>query len=392
MKKTSLALALGLLMLNNAAQAADINFSGYGSIRAGLVLGDDHFPRNFNYDDKIDFKEESVFALQAKTQINDDWSATIILQARGQDDFKLEARWAYLNYELTDETTLTVGRFALPYFRNSDTQDIGYAHNYSVMPRSVYRGQAFDVIEGIRLMHSTFIGDGDITIKGSYGSFSGSTITGLGEVYSDANNIMQLSLEYSYDWFSIYFGALNAELYLDINNQLDAALMNSLPGYTVNEGTVYTPGNLAVYDMSATYVEEDSATYLSTGFTIDYQQWLFNAEYATYKIDDSFSEQNKSMYVSLGYRFDKTVVTLVHEDVSYKFEYENVFSSDPYVNAFLTATNNTFLKPNEYDAQGIHIRYDASEGIAYKFEYTYATDKLEGEGASVVTFGIDYVF
>ena len=241
-------------------------------------------------------------------------------------------------------------------------------------------------------MHSTFIGDGDITIKGSYGSFSGSTITGLGEVYSDANNIMQLSLEYSYDWFSIYFGALNAELDLDINNQLDAALMNSLPGYTVNEGTVYTPGNLAVYDMSATYVEEDSATYLSTGFTIDYQQWLFNAEYATYKIDDSFSEQNKSMYVSLGYRFDKTVVTLVHEDVSYKFEYENVFSSDPYVNAFLTATNNTFLKPNEYDAQGIHIRYDASEGIAYKFEYTYATDKVEGEGASVVTFGIDYVF
>jgi hypothetical protein len=392
MKKSPLALAITTLLLSSFAQSADIHFSGYGSIRAGLVLDDEHFPNSFNYDDDIDFKEESVFALQAQTQLNNNWSATLVLQASGQEDFEVEARWAYLNYEITPETTITMGRFALPYFRNSDTQDIGYSHNYSVMPRAIYQGQEFDVIEGVRIMHSTFIGDGDITIKGSYGSFSGEIATDHGDAPIEINNIMQLSAEYTYEWFSIFVGGVSAEADIDIDSQFDAALMVGLPGYTVSDGIAYNPANIAVYDMSETYADEDDTLYLSTGFSIDYEQWLFNAEYATYQVDDSFNEQSEAIYLSLGYRFDKTVITLVHEDVKFSDDYDNATSSDPYVNGFLKSVNDSFAKPDEYDAQGIHIRYDAAENIAYKFEYTYASDDLANESASVVTFGVDFIF
>ena len=114
MKKTLLATGLMAAILSSQVQASDINFSGYGSIRGGLLVNDDITPQYFGYDDKVDFKNESLFALQAKAHLNDKWNATIVLQARGEEDFKVEARWAYLNYQLSPETTLTFGRFALP--------------------------------------------------------------------------------------------------------------------------------------------------------------------------------------------------------------------------------------------------------------------------------------
>jgi hypothetical protein len=392
MNKSRLAIAIGALILSSTTLAGDIDFSGYGSVRGGIVLDDEHYPNNFYYDNKVDFKSQSTFALQAQAQLNKDWSATIVLQASGQNDFDVVARWAYLNYELSPETTVSFGRFALPYFRNSDTQDVGYSHDYSVMPRAVYRGQEFDVIEGVRVLHSTFIGDGDLTVKGSFGSFSGYTDTANGPIDTDINTIMQLSAEYTYEWFSLYFGVLNADTSIDINEQLDSKLMASLPGYNVNNGIAYDVNGMAVYDMSGLYIDEDDALYVSTGVTLDYEQWIFNAEYATYQVEDSFSEQSEAYYVSLGYRYGNTTITLVHEDLSYGDDYDSATSSDVMVNSYLMAVNDSFARPNEYDSQGIHVRYDASEGVALKFEYTYATDHLEDESASVVTFGVDFVF
>ena len=260
------------------------------------------------------------------------------------------------------------------------------------MPRSIYRGQEFDVIEGVRLTHATYVGDGDITFKGSFGSFSGQASTANGDVDTKLNNIVQLSVEYSYEWFSVFAGILNAEIALDIDDQLDGGLMASLPGYTVRDNKVYNPANVAVYDMTETYMDEDNTLYISTGFTIDLEEWIFNAEYATYEIEDSFSETSEAYYVSAGYRFDRTTISLVVEDVKFADDYDNASSADPFVNGYLSAVNDSFARPSEYDSQGIHVRYDASAGIAYKLEYTYATDDLEDESNSIVTFGVDFVF
>lgn len=392
MKKTTLAIAVSSLLFSGNMFAADINFNGYGSVRAGLVLDDEHMPQSHSYDDEISFKEESLFALQAQSQFNEDWSATIVLQARGDNDFDVEARWAYLNYQVTSDTTLTFGRFALPYFRHSDTQDIGYSHNYSRMPKSIYEGQEFDIIEGIRVVHTRFVGDGDLTFKGSYGAFSGSAATSLGEVDTDIDNILQASLEYNYEWFSAFVGVVSAEVNLDINDQLDGQLMMSLPGYTVNNGVAYNPANIAVYQMEDMYVDEDSSFYWSTGFTIDHLNWIFNAEYAAYDVDDSFFEESQAYFMSLGYRYDRIVASLVYQKSKFDFSYEHANSQDPFMNGYANAVSNAFFKPSENDAQGIHIRYDASSGIAYKFEYTYVHDELPDESAGVVTLGVDFVF
>jgi hypothetical protein len=391
MKKTLLASSLLTAIIASSVQATDINFSGYGSIRGGLLVNDDITPQYFGYDDKVDFKNESLFALQTKATLNEKWNATLVLQARGEEDFDVEARWAYLSYELSPETTLSFGRFALPYFRNSDTQDIGYSHNYTRLPTSVYLGEEYDIIEGIRVMHSTFVGDGDLTLKGSFGSFSGE-INGSG---FELDNIIQGSAEYTYEWFSIFAGVLSADAsFTTIGASFDAGFNAALggAGYTLNNNTAYNPAGVAVYNMDDLYADEDSTLYWSTGITIDHNNWLVNAEYASYNIDDSFTEQTNVMYFSVGYRFDKAVVSFVHQDLDNNFDYEQASSADPYVNAFVKGTTDSLFKDNAYDAQGIHLRYDADQGVAYKFEYTRINNDLSNESADLVTFGIDFIY
>lgn len=388
MKKTLLASSLIAAILSSQAQASDINFSGYGSIRGGLLVNDDITPQYFGYDDKVDFKNESLFALQAKATLNEKWNATIVLQARGEEDFDLEARWAYLSYQYSPDTTISFGRFALPYFRNSDTQDIGYSHNYSRMPTAIYLGEEYDIIEGVRIMHTTLVGDGDLTFKGSFGSFSGEVSnTGF-----ELDNILQASVDYTYEWFSVFAGVLTADASFDNKASFDGGLMQSLPGYTVANGVAFNPSNVAVYNMKDLYADEDSALYWTTGFTIDYENWLFNAEYAAYEIDDSFIEETQVMYVSLGYRFDKAVVSFVHQDFDFNYGYEQANSTDPYINAFVVGTTDSLFKPDAYDAQGIHLRYDLDQGVALKLEYTVINNDLADESASLVTFGVDFIY
>ncbi|NTS78364.1 porin [Catenovulum sp. SM1970] len=382
-----------LMLFSLKVFATDINFSGYGSIRGGIETDDDSASPSFGYDDNVDFKNESLFAIQAKANLNDFWSATLVMRAAGDEDYDIEARWAYLNYQIQPETVITFGRFALPYFRHSDTQDIGYSHNYTRMPISIYAGQEFDIIEGIRVAHSTFLGDGDLTLKGSLGAFDGEVAV-LGQQRDiDINNIIQFSAEYSYEWFSAYAGVVSAETTLDINSALGQQLIYTLTGYRVDGDQVFSPvTNSYVYNMQDAYVDEDDSLYYSAGITAEYESWIFNLEYAAYDIDDSLFEENEAYYAAVSYNFGDITLSFVHEDVSYSFDYEHANSTDPNVNAFLIGSTDALFKDDEYDAQGIHLRYEAHLGIAYKLEYTQTNHDLSGDDNSVVVAGIDFVF
>lgn len=384
--------SLLLIALSTSAAAADIEFSGYGSFKGGVALDDDFYPQGFNYDKDISFKSESLISLQAKANFGDKLSATVVLNANGAEDFDVSARWAYLNYQYSPETVITLGRFALPYFRHSDTQDIGYSHAYARMPKAIYQGQEFDIIEGVRVAHSTYIGDGDLTLKGSYGAFDGGVDLPFGSTSMEVNNILQFSAEYSYEWFSVFAGVLTGEVSIDVAAQLDGALMMALPGYSVVNKEVYNPAQMAVYDMNELYAEDDRTVYYSLGFTAEHENWVFNGEYAAYNVDDSFFEESQSYYLSVGYVLDTWTFSLVNQQRKVDFEYASANSVDPYVNFFAQGMSDAFFKVDEYDANGIHVRYDATQGVAYKFEYTIVDGKSANKSTGIVTFGVDFVF
>ncbi|WP_350623919.1 porin, partial [Pseudoalteromonas sp. 24-MNA-CIBAN-0067] len=124
MKKLSVAVAVCAVLASSYA-SAEVRINGFASIVGGKSLEDDR--GRYGYDDDISFKNESVFALQLSTDLQEKLSATAQIVARGNNDFDAEFEWAYLTYEFNDEFQLSAGKMRVPFYRYSDFIDVGYA-------------------------------------------------------------------------------------------------------------------------------------------------------------------------------------------------------------------------------------------------------------------------
>ena len=145
MKKTAVALAI--LAASVAAPVwADVTINGFASIKAGMTTGSDE--SLYGYDKDIDFKNESLFALQIKSDLGEKLSITGQLVGRGSKDFDVGFEWAFLTYQLADNMHINAGRLRTPFFKFSDFKDVGYAYDWLRVPQGVY-GLCFDNIEGI---------------------------------------------------------------------------------------------------------------------------------------------------------------------------------------------------------------------------------------------------
>lgn len=391
--------SLGGLLIGAQANAADVEMSGYGSFRAGKLLDDNFTHVFFNFDDEIDYKSESLFALQASTQINQDWSAAIVLKASGKDDFDLEARWAYLQYQATPQLALTFGRFAMPYFRNSDTEDIGYSHNYSRLPTAVYDKRDFAIIEGVRLTYNTFLGDADMSIKASIGSWDGDVQTEFfGAVPSAMEDVYQLSATYTWEWLTLFAGGFAGTWTSNIEPIIDTVLLNTLTSigsshYTVVGGYIQDGNAVPVHNLDPLYPKQDSYIFFSAGVGIEYENYLFDFEYARSGVKNSIVDIDNQYFASAGYRLDDWVISFVHQrrdnDLSGD---QSRGSTDPLVTNIINNIVESFDKSFRFRANGLHLRYDASDGVAYKFEYTDIYSDSADDNVGLVTLGVDFVF
>lgn len=122
--------------------AAEVNFSGFGSIIGTQVTGGDgyvaHYPTIAKYDDKFDLIPESRFGLQATAIFSDEISATLQVTTRGSLDWDLTAEWFYLTWEPSTWSRIQLGRMRLPAYLYSDYMDVGYAYNFIRVPGDAY--------------------------------------------------------------------------------------------------------------------------------------------------------------------------------------------------------------------------------------------------------------
>jgi hypothetical protein len=140
MNKLKLPMMVALLV-SAAGASAEINFRGFGSVVGGQAVSVDEGQKVLGYTDTVNFKQDSLMALQMDSDLGDGLSATMQLISRGKDDFDLNVEWAYLTYELTDELQVSAGRIRAPFYRYSDFLDVRYAYNWVTAPERVY---AFD--------------------------------------------------------------------------------------------------------------------------------------------------------------------------------------------------------------------------------------------------------
>ncbi|NMP32847.1 hypothetical protein HII17_14920 [Thalassotalea sp. M1531] len=395
MKKPYLKL-LALSVLVTPYAVAEIQFNGFGSVRA-TYSESDNGSAPFSYLDEgdITFKGESLFALQARADLGEGLSATVQMFAEGRDDFDIEARWAYVSYQLDDTHQINAGKLANPIFHQSEYEKVGYAHNFSRLPVAVYSGFDFATMEGISLNSQFELADGDYTLdtKLSYGNWEGTVFLAAagGDVPLGLDNIFSFNATLSGDWWKVFAGAFITEMNA---TGLDQGVIFPFaqPGIDLATSLGATSSDINELTSSLAWHEKDGLYWFS-GFGFDYNNFIVDFEYANYAVDDAADAPNEAWYIAFGYRFGDYVVTIHTEEQTQDIEYDFL---DNVQHPVLQATGRGIvdaLGAVEFEGSGISLRYDFHPSAAFKLDYFSGENTRADIGDyTIVSAGIDVVF
>lgn len=397
---------LALLVALPFSAAAEVHFNGFASIKGSMtfdkakdlngnnvieVMEQANFGR---YDDDIAFKQDSKVALQVSSDLGENLTATVQLFATGNNDWDVEARWAYLTYDISDKTSISAGRLALPLFYKSEFQDVGYAHNYGSLPISVYSPQPFDVVEGIRLTHNTSVGDWAISASLIYASWNGELTTNtlqgpLTMPNNDLTDTISVNLVLNYDWLNLFGGYITTEAdYQGANQLLLNPTVDALTGPFVQAGQVPVA---EVNDLKQRLAFSSDAYYYFYGFEADYNDWLATAEYAEYEIENSADSVNETWYLSVGRRFNDIVVLYTREDYKNVADLSILQGLGPVTSTVGAGFINS-LAAQKFSQDKFSVRYDFHDSAAFKFELFSYDPIKSGETITGMTVGVDLLF
>lgn len=375
-------LTVGVMLALSSPVYADINFNGFARIAAGSTL--ESGETLLGYEDSLDFKNESLFALQASADLDEGLSATAQLMSRGRDDFNLEVEWAYLSYELTDNTRINAGHLRLPFFRYSDFLDVGYAYTWIRPPQAVY-DLPYSSYDGLSLLHSTRVGQFDVEVQATLGTAKEDILIEDTEAQTELDDLYGINIAATYDW--LYLRAVYMQSQVTFNLEHE-----SLPTLT---RALELTGNTAA--LAQVVADSDSGSFAGIGFGVDKNDWILQGEVTQTKVDDSFIADRYRSYVSLARRMDVITPYINYQKIDDKANSAgyNLAAQSGVVPAEVLAGLKTFLQGFEQREDGEYY----SLGAKYYFNpsATFKADLTIWDGeytrdAQVISFAVDMVF
>ncbi|REL30899.1 porin [Thalassotalea euphylliae] len=378
MKKTLLALSLGMALPLTAVHA-EISFNGFANIVAGKASSGD---TQWGYDDDVDFKQDSLFAIQASTDLAEGLSATVQIISRGEDDWDTEFEWAYLAYDVNDQTRILLGRQRAPMYMFSDYLDVSYAYPWITPPEGVYDLE-LSTYDGLSASYNFTLGEFDSTAQLFLGSET-NEIEILGtEVESEFDKIYGGSLTLNRDWLTVRAAYLTTDLSLPAPgaDQLIAA-WQTIPGFE-------TIGDEATID-------EEQAKFAEVGFQIDYNNWLLIGEYTHIDYEQMPLDTEESMFITAGYRFDTVLVHLTYGQDENEVN-GNVnrlpFGVSPELDGLSAVTEQTFrFREQDSSYYTLGARWDFHDSAALKIEYSRRDNDLINQDTNLVRTALVTVF
>lgn len=364
------------------------------------------------FDNKLDFQQNSLFALQMRADLQDKLSATAQITAKGQDDYEAKFNWAYLSYEINNELTAKAGRQRIPYFMYSDFLDVGYAYHWIAPPYHVYNLAGFDSADGLSLEHQTDIGDwiSRVTLLAGRANTSLRVPPDPEEVDTEVASLMLAAWSMNYDWLTLRIVYSQAELTvgLDYESQIytlfrDATAIDAL-GF----------GGVEISDASKTNfeVDNDRVRFAGVGFAIDPGSFFVIGELTELDIEDSILQNPSTQwYLSAGYRFGDYTVYGTYEGVESDYNEKgvrNVVANDietlttadipaPFLEGaqqqFAAGVKEIFQgNLDEETAYSIGVRYNFHKSASAKIEFTEADSKVVDSNPQSIAIAIDLVY
>ena len=373
--------ACGLLLALSQQAEAQIRISGFGQIVGSQQGGDGNYPTLGYTDDDLDFRTESTFAVQVSGDLNDQFSATAQVLARGSDDFDPEFAWAYLSWQANDSLSFKAGRQRIPFFVYSDYLDVGYAYPWIRPSQSTYYF-AIQNYDGISGSWTQYSGDWSHRVELHIGRYNGDLfLAGQradGEILGLAFGLWEATYD---DWLTLraaygqgdisivspvtqpLFDGLGAAGLLELREQLDAS--------------------------------EDQAQFTGLAINIDRGNWLAGIEATRVEIADAFSADTDQLFIHAGYRFGNLMpfVTYSTRDVDPRSE---IFALIPAaLPAPLAGAIRGLVLSEERDEtyNSVGLRWDFMKNVAFKFEFRdYDSDVPTRPDAHVSSAAVVFTF
>lgn len=289
-KKRGLALAVASMMLAPWALAADVNVSGFLSVGGGMVDDDKSVSYDGYSEEDLTF-DRNLLGLQVTGQVSEKITATAQLIARSENDYEVDAEWAYLTWQASDNGKVRAGRLRTPLYMYSDYLDVGYSYPWISAPNEVYY-LPFNNVDGVDYYLTAALGSFDTSFQAYFGSFDSDFAFEDGtEGFASLRNQMGVAATFGKDWWNFRVAYHQADLTVDVFSP-------TLNGFVAQLST--TP---FAYLVPSIVVDDDKGTFAQVGLNIDTGMFVAAAEHVEFEVDDTMLAKNIRDYVMVGLRF-----------------------------------------------------------------------------------------
>jgi hypothetical protein len=177
---------------------AEVKFQGFASFVGGATLDSDE---TYNgYEDKIEYDKNSVYGLQAVSDLGDGLKATGQIVARGSENYKPEFEWMYMTYNITPTLSAKVGRIRTPFYMLSEYLEVGYPYHWHRPPEELYAAQITNM-DGASLLYNVPMGSVDAQFAFSVGNRRSYSEDPTAEK-SDFTSIVATTAQFEFDGHS----------------------------------------------------------------------------------------------------------------------------------------------------------------------------------------------
>jgi len=325
--KTQAAVIFLIALLFNASASAEINLNGFGSIFAGRVTEGSEFladyPKTGIYDSDWSFTPDSILGLQFSSYLTDEFSLIAQILLNGASDSGADVDWLYLNYHITPELSVQIGRKRLPLYYYSDSFDIGYAYYWIRPPADLYTWQITNY-NGINLLYEKSLGNWDAGINLYYGNEESNDNELLGLLFGvpvDENwkDMLGIVGTMTNEWLDIRLSFMQGLVNRDINgirviNDAEQKFIGLSVNLTLGELQVLSEINN--YNRSVNVIDID--TYMLS-FAYQLGEFIPHITYSNFAQETNpAGNDEKHHTTSLGVRWD------FYTNMAFKVQYDQV--------------------------------------------------------------------
>lgn len=366
-KKRGLALAIASLLAAPWALSADVNVSGFLSVGGGMVDDEDSVAYDGYSEEDLTF-DRNLLGLQVTGQVSEKISATAQLIARSENDYEVDAEWAYLTWQASDNGKVRAGRLRTPLYMYSDSLDVGYSYPWISAPNEVYY-LPFNNVDGVDYYLTAALGSFDTSFQAYFGSFeSDFTFEDGTEGFASLRNQMGVAATFGKDWWNFRAAYHQADLTVDVFNP-------TLNGFVAQLAA--TPFANLVPRIT---IDDDRGSFGQVGLNIDTGMFVAAAEHVVFEVDETMLAKNVRDYVMVGMRLGNFLFHVTGSQADDEIADLSAGVPPSEQTALLIGTLDAIAAARDVDREVISFgtRWDVASGTALKFQFD-DVDDVNGE-------------